>query len=454
MRGHWIRIRPTVLRRIKPSAALTRRALRAARAVIEACRRESRRLGHVGKPLVVGSLAKRTHLRPEPDIDVFVLFPPTLARAELERVGLAVGRKVLSGPTLKFAEHPYVRGTRLGFTFDVVPAYEVRDASDKMSAVDRSPFHLAYVRAHLTVRQRDEVRFLKQFLKGIGCYGAETATGGFSGYLAELLILRFGGFWECLMALRESRAPVELSLAGTPGPLGGALVFVDPVDPRRNAAAAVSVERLETFLRAARAFTARPSLAFFFPRPVRAEPRERLVRHLSHRGVLGMEVPAPAVREDARLPHLRRFAEKVARFFEGEGFRVVRSAVQRISARRYLCLWEHEPVQLPDRYEHRGPRVADEEHVRRFRRKWESHPDLAEPPRIREDRWVVLVHRRRRSALEVLAPRLLGQLPGLEVPGPARARLRASTAIELAARPTLRLPLTRFLAPRDPWDEG
>lgn len=452
MRTAWNRLRPAVLRRVKPSASLTRRAVAASRRVIEACREESVRLGHPGQPLVVGSLAKGTHLRPQPDIDVFVLFPPAMPRAELERIGIRIGRKVLARPVLKYAEHPYVRGERGGFTFDVVPAYEVKDASAKMSAVDRSPFHLAYVRERLTARQRDEVRVLKQFLKGIGCYGAETATGGFSGYLAELLVLKFGGFWECLGAFAGGARPVELAMDGPAPPLGGAMVFADPVDPRRNAAAAVSPERLERFVRASRAFTRSPSLDFFFPPKPASLPRTRLVSLLGDRGVLALEVPPPKVREDARLPHLRRFVEKVARFLEGEGFRVARAAVEDLEGRRFLCLWEHDPLLLPEEYEHRGPREGDAEHARRFLEKWRSHPDLVSSPRLQGGRWVARVKRRRRSAMDVLAPRIASLALGLEVSGAVRARLRPRPARELAARPSMRPALTRFLDPRDPWE--
>lgn len=453
MNESWRRLRPLVLRRIKPRAVETKRAQKAARTIAAAATKEARRLGQPGRALVVGSLAKDTHLR-RPDIDVFILFPPTLERAELERLGLAIGRAVLSRAQLKYAEHPYVRGRHGGFVFDLVPAYEVADASQRMSAVDRSPFHLEYVRRHLKRSQRDEVRLLKQFLQGIGCYGAETATGGFSGYLAELLVLRFGSFWDCLVSLREQRAPIELALAPDAPPLGGALVFVDPVDPRRNAAAAVSAERLETFLRASRAFTAAPSKDFFWPRPVKPLPRKDLALLLGHRGVVGVELPSPTTRPDARLPHLRRFAEKVSRHLAEEGFRVLRHAVEPVGTRRFLCLWEHEPVELPEEYEHRGPREKDASHVARFLEKWRSHPDRLDAPRIVEGRYRVRVKRRIRTGPEVLAKALPRLLVGVDVAAASRSRVRAAPALELAAKPGLAAPLSRFLAPRDPWQSS
>lgn len=447
----WDRLRPRILRRIKPTADGTRRARAAAREIVARCRKEAQALGRPCKAVVVGSLAKDTHLRPKPDIDVFLLFPKTVGREELERLGLRIGRQVLRRPSLKYAEHPYVRGLHRGFHFDVVPAYEIMDATERMSAVDRSPLHLEYVRKHLRPSQRDEVRLLKQFLKGIGCYGAETATGGFSGYMAELLILRFGTFWDALVALRERHPPIELGLDGPAAPLGGALVFADPVDPRRNAAAAVTGERLETFLRAARAFTAKPEPGFFWPRAVEPESRQRLLQHLSHRGVVGLEAPAPRVTEDARIPHLRRLLDKVTRRLQDEGFQVVRSVVEPVSPHRFLLLWEHEPVLLPPEYEHRGPRIQDTEHARRFRSKWETHPDRLGPLREDQGRWVASVRRRRRSPLEVLSPELAQLLQGLDIPASAVARMRLRPAMELAARPGLRPALTRFLRPQDPW---
>ncbi|NIS30872.1 MAG: tRNA CCA-pyrophosphorylase, partial [Actinobacteria bacterium] len=54
---------------------------------------------------------------------------------------------------------------------------------------DRTPFHAAYVEGRLNDELAAEVRVLKQLLEGIGVYGSDLKTRGFSGYLTELLVL-------------------------------------------------------------------------------------------------------------------------------------------------------------------------------------------------------------------------------------------------------------------------
>ncbi|HEX9816415.1 MAG TPA: CCA tRNA nucleotidyltransferase, partial [Candidatus Thermoplasmatota archaeon] len=443
MKTHWTKLRPKVLVKIKPTPALTKRAQAASARLAVKARAEAKKLNASVEPLLVGSLAKDTHRTPTLDVDLFLLFPTNTTRENLEKHGIKIGKRILRKPTLRYAEHPYVHGSFAGFPFDVVPAYAITDPTAKMSAVDRSPFHTHYVQKRLKPGQRDEVRILKQFLQGIGCYGAETATSGFSGYLAELFILKFGSFWDALMAFREIHPPILLALEGEPQPLGGDLVFIDPVDPRRNAAAAVSTERLETFQRAARMFTAAPTPEYFWPRPMKAEPRERLTEHLSHRGILGLRVPTPTVRPEARLPHLRRLAEKVTRRLNDEGFRVVRNVVDRVP-NGYLLLWEHDPVVLPETYEHRGPPVDDTANSRKFLQKWQNHPEATALPHPHGKNWSVTLRRPHRDPMSILAPDLVQLLKGTDLPKRVAVGGRFGPAMEFAQKPGTRLALTKL----------
>ena len=104
-----------------------------------------------------------------------------------------------------------------------------------ISAVDRTPFHTRYVKEHLKEDQKNDVRLLKQFMKGIGTYGAEARTRGFSGYLLELLVLRYGTFKDVISAMAGWTNGTVLSLerAGAKR-FNDPLVFFDPVDPSRN----------------------------------------------------------------------------------------------------------------------------------------------------------------------------------------------------------------------------
>lgn len=443
-------LRRRVLERIEPTPARTREAKALAAKLSMRIKRFALARGLRVEPKLVGSLAKDTHLADPLDVDLFLLFPTTTSRPDLEKHGVALGKKVLRKPVLKYAEHPYVHGRVGDLDVDVVPAYKLKDPTGKLSAVDRTPFHTEFVRRRATASQRTEIRLLKRFLRGTRCYGAETATGGFSGYLAELLVLRYGSFDRVLAAAAVWKPPVELSLDAAPTPMGGALVFIDPVDASRNAAAAVHTATLERLQRAAMAYRAKPRWEFFFPNEPQAAARSDLEKLLDQHATLGLEIPPPVGRPETVLPQAQRLGAKVRRQLETEGFEVVRSEAFPLGTKKVLLLFEHRPAELPATYEHRGPRVEDAENVARFGAKWKGRRDRVRGPFEAKGRWHVEARRTARTPRDVLRPRVKDILQGFDVPKTPLPTLVAGAA--LAATPARRLALTLFLERRDPWE--
>ncbi|OYR83860.1 tRNA CCA-pyrophosphorylase, partial [Halorubrum sp. E3] len=162
----------------------------------------------------VGSTARGTWVAGDRDIDLFVRFDEDLDRAELEEYGLDVGHAVLPDGHEEFAEHPYVKGSYEGFDVDLVPCHDVERAAKLVSAVDRTPFHDAYLSARLDDDLAGDVVLAKAFLKGIGAYGSDLRTEGFSGYLTELLVLELGGFVPLVESARSWHPPVEFDPEG------------------------------------------------------------------------------------------------------------------------------------------------------------------------------------------------------------------------------------------------
>ena len=101
-------------------------------------------------------------------------------------------------------------GTR-GINVDIVPAYKIKNAEERGTAVDRTQLHNEFVNSNLNVRQRDEVRVLKAFLKAHGIYGAEARIEGFSGYLCELLIYHYGTFANLVTAMANLKLPLIIN---------------------------------------------------------------------------------------------------------------------------------------------------------------------------------------------------------------------------------------------------
>ena len=216
-----------------------------------------------------GSYAKGTWLKSDADIDIFIKIDPSLNTNEFEKLGKQIGLQSLKRyrPYLRYSDHPFVEAFVNGIRVNIVPCYNVEKGEWK-SAADRSPFHTEYVKNNLDDEKRKQVRLLKKFLKCIGVYGAEIATNGLSGYIAEVLILKYGSFELVLKAISNiSKEKNVISINKADEDIvrtfQSYIIIIDPIDPRRNLGAAVSAESIGKFILAARAFLEKPSLRFF-----------------------------------------------------------------------------------------------------------------------------------------------------------------------------------------------
>jgi len=287
---------------------------------------------------LMGSSARGTDLARDKDIDIFIFFPPETTRAALEAKALAIGKSVFKKfrgkSVVEYAEHPYTKGTIGKFRVEIVPAYHVKDASQKISAVDRTPFHNDYVTKKLSAEQKNEVRLLKKFFEGIGCYGSDLKTQGFSGYLCELLIIRYGSFENVLRSMQNWTFQEFVDIEAHHDPAeharlkkafeGQPLIFIDPVDKDRNVAAVVSKEKLARAIFMARLFLANPSESFFFP-PKRAPKKKELLKDLKGRNtsVVAITFKKPRVVDDILYPQLRRLKRAAIKALAEEGFGVI-----------------------------------------------------------------------------------------------------------------------------------
>ena len=386
-----------ILRKILPSADEDRRIREVVREILRTLEPRIAAKGLHAKPLLVGSVAKGVHLTGT-EIDIFVAFPPDTPRDVLEREGLAFG-DILQRPVRMYAEHPYTRGWYGGFEVEIVPCYRITDATQRMSAVDRTPLHVDYVLGHVKDGQQNEVRLLKAWAEGIGVYGAEAKILGFSGYLCELLVLKYGSF----------RGVLENSLSWRPGivieldrPAGRAfpepLVVVDPVDSNRNVASAVGVEQLATFAHAAREYLRTPSERFFFPRPVKPLPIAKL-RALARKraaGMLAVSMPSPGVTEDVLYPQLRKAHRAFSDVLHRHGFQVFDAHFE-VVGKKAVFLFELDVHSLPRVSRHEGPPVWVK-NAKDFLDKWHRNPRTMAGPYIQGERWSVDVAREAMTA--------------------------------------------------------
>ncbi len=440
----------TILARIRPSPEEEAALEAMVRALLEEVARVLSANGWEAKPFISGSVAKGTHLTGA-DVDLFVAFPPDLPREDLESRGLALG-EILERGVHMYAEHPYTRGFFRGIQVEIVPCYRITDASQRMSAVDRTPLHVDYVLGHLNGGQGDQIRLLKAWSEGIGLYGAEAKIRGFSGYLCELLVLKYGSFRGVLEASQGWRRGIVLELDRAAGrAFEEPLVLVDPVDPNRNVASAVSLDQLATFVHAAREYLREPREAFFFPRPLRTLPPARLRALVRKRGgvLLAVSVRAPAVTEDVLWPQLRKAHRAFLDLFAREGF-AVHDARFDLVGKEAVFLFEFATASLPRVLRHEGPPVWVR-NAKDFQEKWRKDPRTLAGPFLAGDRWTVDVARDVTGAAALVKASWRSLSLGKDLEKSARRSLRVYPGGS-ALRAAYAEAWTRLFDRRFPWE--
>ncbi len=391
-----------------------------------------------------GSFSKGTFLA-DPDLDLFLMFPESVSEEDLKRIGLKAGEDILHGERM-FSDHPYTRGVFEGLDVDMVPCYRLEDTSHLKSAVDRTPFHTAFIKSRLDSDGKDQVRLLKRFMKGIGAYGAEQDSRGFSGYLCELLIVRYGTFRGLLEAACGWKPGMAIAIEGPKGPkMESALVVYDPVDSRRNVASAVHVDTLALFVAAAKAYLEDPSMRFFFPEtrtPLSKEDLEEKIRIHGSR-LLAVTFPRPEAIEDNLHSQLWKTQIAIGKKLDEYGFGALR-AVHKMDEERLITVFELESDTLPLTHKHRGPPVWVDPGS--FVSKWKEsgYGD----PFIDDGHWVAIAPRQYTSATTAISSEAERLGIGRELDLKAMTVLSHEDTLA-GIDPSL---LTDLLDPKMPWE--
>jgi tRNA nucleotidyltransferase (CCA-adding enzyme) len=401
-----------VLKQILPDKKTERDLKSVAKKVLSVAKKKAKK--YKAEAMIVGSITRDTWLPDKKEFDIFILFPKDLSPAELEKYGLEVGKQIvkeLKGTfTLKYAQHPYISAKINGVDVDIVPCYKIKNTSELKSAVDRTPFHVKYLQKHLKKNQANEVRLLKKFLKSHNLYGADAKTQGFSGYLCELLIIKYKSFLNLLKAATKWNIQEIIDLENfykkNEYPMlrklfrDQPLIVIDPTDKERNVAAALSCENFYKFKKISEEFLSNPCEETFFGKTNYMTDFE-FSRMKFKRGteVLLIKFKPPNVSPDILWPQLRKFAERIESILEERKyeFKVYGKDVYTDENELALVLLELEVYSLPNVQKIIGPIVFDERNSKAF---LEAHKNPLIGPYIEDDRWVVEVERRFKTAKE------------------------------------------------------
>jgi len=173
---------------------------------------------------VFGSAARETYINKKlKDLDLFIEYKNLKDQEEFT----TIFSTFLKNIELKSRGYLYYRGEYYfkgkSYFIDLLPYCKTQKLS-----FYRTELHNQYLLKNLTPVLKEQILMLKFFLKKTGLYGSDTIKKGFSGYLCQCLILKYGTI-SVIPSLVELKS------------------FIDPVDKNRNLLAAVSLRNLFTF---------------------------------------------------------------------------------------------------------------------------------------------------------------------------------------------------------------
>ncbi|MEM3506859.1 MAG: CCA tRNA nucleotidyltransferase [Candidatus Bathyarchaeia archaeon] len=406
-----------VLKDISPSKHEKSRIESLANRIKEKVESSLKKLDINAEVRIEGSIAKDTWLSKEADIDIFMLFPPEIAKNKLKEIGLKVAYDAMEGYKTfeRFAEHPYLEALVNGIKVNIVPCFKV-EKGKWLSATDRTPFHTEYMKSRLSDGLKNEVRLLKKFMKGIETYGAEIKVSGFSGFLCEVLTLYYGSFEKVLKAASKWKLKqaidIESYYKGREYELydlfEDPLIVIDPIDKGRNAAAAVKKEKMWEFVAASRAFLENPSIKFFYPPKLDLPSNKAILKEIKDKKMNLIFIKFGKINAvvDVIWSQLFKTEKSLKNFLEKNDFHVIKSASWSDEELNNGIIFELEINPIPLIKKHLGPQVFRKEESKRFLEKHANAMDTISGPWIEGDRWAVEKVRKNFDSIALLKEKL------------------------------------------------
>lgn len=348
-------------------------------------------------------MAKKTSLMDKADIDIFMTFPLSYSEEKLKKYGLEFGKyciKQVNGiEEIRYASHPYVTGVIDGFEVDFVPCYNIKDSSELKSAVDRTILHTDYIQSHLKDEETKEVLLLKKFMASVNTYGANFKVSGFSGYLCELLILKYHTFEELVNAAANkwhNHYKIDLENYGTSNNYKDPLIVIDPVDKNRNVAAALSIQKFSEFIIACRNYINNPNESYFKDKTVEIN-RQELLNEFEKRGTkcYDLSFNVPKLPDDVIYPQIQKTMNSFVKVSEMYDFNILEYNYYIDSKNKAHIILEFEMDKLSNVKIHQGPKIKYKDNGFNFKIKYPN-------AYIKNDKWISISERKYKTVPEMI----------------------------------------------------
>ncbi len=327
-----------------------------------------------------GSGAKNTWLSDTHDIDIYVKFNYAKYNDKSDKLSN------LLHPVLKrrFKKITRLHGSRdyfqikyKGYNIELIPILGIRTYAEAKNTTDISPLHIDWVGKNIK-GLADDIRKAKLFCMANNLYGAESYIKGFSGYVLEILIIHYGSFLNLLEAAskwkpkevidiydvhKDPFAALNISKIQSP------LILIDPVQPDRNASAALSQEKFEKFKRLSTEYLKHPSEEFFRHKPF---TKQSISKKFKGKQIIMLEAVLKKDKPDVAGAKVLKAFEHIGKSLLKNEFILVHADIQ-FSNNKAIMYYAIEKRKLSLYKKHYGPPLDNEKHLQAFRKAWKSY---------------------------------------------------------------------------------
>lgn len=389
-----------VVREFTPSEKETKALKAVIRHVITALQKELDRRDIKAEVMLGGSAAKGTFLKHDFDCDCFVRFHKQYMKDDISDI-LESALKIFAGIERVPGSRDYFQFEHEGIEFEVVPVLKVSSHKGVQNITDASPLHVGWITKHIkkNPKLRNEILLTKLFLKAHDLYGAESHIRGFSGHIVDLLTIHYGSFLAFLEGASQWEPTKVIDVEGHHKDAikainrakHGPLILVDPIQPERNAAAALSKENFLRLRDIARKFLKNPTKKMFRRKEL---TKSDLLRQSHGRKLLMLTALPKEGKYDVMGAKMLKVYHYLMHQLQAQGFHIDDSG-WRFTPKRggeaKTFFWFILPKELIlATYEHMGPPVKDTLHAKKFR---EKHKHAV----VRNNRLYTKVKRRHRK---------------------------------------------------------
>ena len=346
-----------------------------------------------------GSIAKDTFLKNDHDVDLFVRFALHYPDNELSELLQKILKIAFPKQHIDriHGSRDYYQFTLKELDYEIIPVLKIHKSNfhEAKNITDFSPLHVEWtggkIREHSELA--DEIRIAKQFCKANNVYGAESYINGLSGHIVDILVIHYGSF----LSLIKKFASIEEVSIKKPiiidtdsllkNPLNemnaskiSPLIIVDPVQPERNAAAALGKEKLSIFINACKQFIDSPSEKFFEIKKFDLKNKILELKNKNNNSkIILIKIKTLEGSKDIVGTKVFKVYEDLIKHSSLNEFAVIDSAwnfnYEKKSA-SLLLVFDKE--KLSDTVEHLGPPLSSKTDVDKFREKYEKTKQFIE----------------------------------------------------------------------------